>query len=192
VTHLVIVDRPIFHVGYVVQDIASAIEYWSQTFGAGPFFVLGRFEFDEVRALGQSAVFDHAVAFGQCGSIAVEFQQIAACEPAEAATKLVRDRASLNHVAFMSPDPAADSDRLERAGMPQFMYARRGPMELRFHDAPALGHAIEIHQESDQMKAFFAELARVSKDWDGEEALRMGPPPGLLTSPPAAAVKERT
>lgn len=39
--------------------------------------------------------------------------------------------------------------------------------EVAFHDIPLLGHAIEIHKQTDWIDGFFAGVAAAGHDWDG-------------------------
>jgi catechol 2,3-dioxygenase-like lactoylglutathione lyase family enzyme len=171
-------SRPISHVSYAVEDLSRAIDFWVSTFAAGPFYVLEHVAFEDVQHLDAPAVFDHSAAFGQWGDIAIELQQIFDVQPAALAAKLAGRPSRVNHVAFISPDVDADSRRLELAGMPKFMVAKLGPVEVTFHDAPSLGHPIEIHRESDHIHAFFGALARAARGWDGKDPMRLGPPGG--------------
>jgi catechol 2,3-dioxygenase-like lactoylglutathione lyase family enzyme len=169
--------RPISHVSYVVEDIERAVDFWVAMFGAGPFHVLERIEFDAIEHRGGPATLDHSAAFGQWGAIAVELQQVYDAQPAELAARVAGGAPRVNHIAYISPDVEADSRRLEQAGMPRFMFAKLGPVEVTFHDAPALGHAIELHRESDHIYGFFGAIAEAARGWDGSEPLRTGPPP---------------
>lgn len=170
-------SRPVSHVSWVVADLPRAVAFWAQTFGAGPFHVLERISFDALEHRGGPAVLDHTAAFGQWGSIAVELQQVFDVQPPALAERIAGGAPRVNHVAYVSPDVEGDSARLEAAGMPCFMHAKLGPVEVTFHDAPALGHAIELHRESDHIHAFFGAIARAADGWDGRDPLRLGPPP---------------
>jgi hypothetical protein len=172
-----VLPRPVSHVSYEVHDLGHAVDFWATTFGAGPFFVLEHVAFDEVRYLDEPAVLDHSAAFGQWGPVAVELQQIYDVQPGGLAAKVASRGPRVNHVAYISPDVAADSAQLEHEGMPRFLFAKLGPVEVTFHDAPMLGHAIEIHKESDHIHAFFDGIARAADGWDGRDLLRVGPPP---------------
>jgi catechol 2,3-dioxygenase-like lactoylglutathione lyase family enzyme len=170
-------DRPVSHISYAVADLPRAVEFWADTFGAGPFFVLEHVRFDEIECQGGPALLDHTAAFGQWGSIAVELQRVFEASPDPLAELVAVEPPRLNHVAYISPEVAVDSARLERAGMPKFMFGRIGEVEVTFHDATsALGHAIEIHRESDHIHGFFDALKTAAQDWRGEDPLRSGPP----------------
>jgi hypothetical protein len=43
------------------------------------------------------------------------------------------------------------------------------------HEAPLLGHAIEVHENTDAIRELFALLADAGDGWDGGEPLRSMP-----------------
>lgn len=148
--------------------------------GAGPFFLIDPISFDEVDSSGELAVFEHSAAFGQWGSVCIELQQIARVLPQRAADLLSPGLLPVvNHVAYVSDAPDADSAELSAAGHEMFLHAKFGGVEVWFHDARAvLGQAIEIHRYSAALEASFARIAAASRDWDGTELLRpMGDTP---------------
>jgi len=163
--------RPIHHIAYVVDDIPAAAWMWCKTFGAGPFLTVVRTagEPPEQDHDGAPARFRPVVAFGQWGAIAVELLRVEAAEPATLAAHFT---APFNHVAYVSPTPLEDSDRLAALGLPRFLHSRRGDVETLWHAIPQLGHAVEIHRATPQLEAFFGAVAAAAEGWDGSEPLR--------------------
>lgn len=78
----------------------------------------------------------------------------------------------ISHIGYVVDDAAAESARLEAAGMPRFLYLRQGPVQISLHDAPLLGHAIEVHENTDVINGLFALIAAGAEGWDGSEPLR--------------------
>ena len=155
-------DRPIHHVCYIVDDIPKAVHQWVATTGAGPFFHLGQHvEFEETQLDGEPCVFDHASAIGSWGPIFVELMQLHEVTPALAS------RVHRGHIAYVVDLPAAESERLEAAGMPKFLHLRQGPIQIAMHEAPLLGHAIEVHENTDAIRELFALFADAGDGWDG-------------------------
>lgn len=169
--------RPVDHIGYVVDDISAAVDRWAAA-GIGPFFVLPHVRFDALHRRGDPCLFDHTAAFARWGAIGVELQQLHAVEPAGLARDLRAGTGNgVNHVSYVSPEPEADSERLEAAGWPLALLCRSGPIEDRLHVAPFLGHLIEIHRASPQLAEFWAMVTRAADGWDGSEPLRVVAPP---------------
>lgn len=167
-----LLGRRVSHVGYIVEDIPTAVDRWGIV-GVGPFFVIENAVFDSVESYGKPGIFKHSGAFSWWGEFGLELHQIEDVQPADAAAKLgVGGGQAVNHVAIETPTAEEDSARLEELGMPMFLLAKVGPIEDRLHWAPFLGHAIEIHQQSEFLTDFWRKIAAAAKDWDGSEPLR--------------------
>jgi catechol 2,3-dioxygenase-like lactoylglutathione lyase family enzyme len=171
-------NRPIQHVCYIVDDIPKAVDLWVETTGAGPFFHLGEHvEFEETLLDGEPCVFDHASAIGKWGPIFLELMKLHEVTP-ELESRVDPGRAggsNIAHIAYIVDDLATEGERLEAAGMPKFLYLRQGPVQISLHDAPSLGHAIEVHENTDAINGLFALIAAGAEGWDGSEPLRALP-----------------
>jgi catechol 2,3-dioxygenase-like lactoylglutathione lyase family enzyme len=162
----------ITHIGYSVDDIASAAQWFASVLGAGPFLRLSPGEYEFLEHAGRPAVLEHRLAFGQWGAIAVELQHTTAAAPDAVARAVRSGDQGLNHVSYLAADLDAESRRLEDLGMPALLTARTGPVQLSFHEAPGLGHLIELQQRNDFMVDFFATVRAAGQDWDGSDVLR--------------------
>jgi hypothetical protein len=171
-------DRPIHHVCYIVDDIPKAVDQWVEATGAGPFFHLGEhIEFEETLLEGEPCVFDHASAIGKWGPIFLELIELHELTP-ELESRFYTGGAggsNIAHIAYIVDDPVAESERLEAAAMPKFLHLRQGPIQISLHDAPLLGHAIEVHENTDAINGLFALFAAGAEGWDGSEPLREMP-----------------
>ncbi|MCE0766877.1 VOC family protein [Pseudonocardia kujensis] len=167
---------PLSHVCFRVPDLRAAVDFWARAMHAGPFFLLENVEFDFMEYEGEPAIFEHSGAFGQWGDIAVELQQLHRVEPEGLRRRL---EVPMNHVSYIAEDGAAASAELEAAGMPLYMVHGSGPILARFHSVPTAEHSIEIHQSSDFLNGFFEGVERAARGWQGENPLRVGPPPGV-------------
>ncbi|MCW3016207.1 MAG: hypothetical protein JWO02_3299 [Solirubrobacterales bacterium] len=145
--------------------------------GAGPFFEIGAGGFDETRYLGEACVLTHTTMLGQWGPIAVELQQFHDVSPPELAAALRPAGSRVSHVGYTVPDAPGESARLTAAGMPLFLHARQGELEVRFHRAVPMGHAIEIFQAGEQVDGLFAFVAHAAREWDGRDPIRSLPSP---------------
>jgi hypothetical protein len=169
-----LVHRAVSHYGYTVASIPEAVRYWSSVFGAGPFLLIEKMQLDSVSHHGESCTFVHSAAFGQWGNLAIELMQIYECSPPSLAQRFFPGPMPLvNHVAFLSPEPEADSARLDEMGCRQFMHSRIGPVEARLHDAThTIGCAVEIHRQNDFIEGFFTHVRDIARGWDGRDPLR--------------------
>jgi len=171
-----IASRPITHIGYVVDDIESAVDWALRTFGAGPFFQVAHMQFDTCTYLGRPANYDHSSAFGQWGQIKIELTVVHSADPPQLAEMLGGPAPRLGHVGWLSDDLDADSSLLEAAGMPMFHTGSSGPVAAHWHDGRAqLGHHVEILRRSPQVEGFYELMRSSAEDWDGSDPLRSGP-----------------
>lgn len=168
-------NRVFSHYGYAVADLASAVEHWHSVLGAGPFFVVEDMRFDAITHHGRPCTLRHSAAFGQWQSVAIELMQIEECTPPSLAQHMIPGPMPvLNHVAYLSDDPEADSQSLHSMGAPLFLNARFGEVEVVVHDArDKIGCNVEIHRKSEFIESFFSMVREASVGWDGADPLRV-------------------
>ena len=58
---------------------------------------------------------------------------------------------------------------MQALGLPKFLFATFGPVEITFHDVPMFGHAIEVHKKCDFIVSFFETIADAADGWNGDE-----------------------
>jgi methylmalonyl-CoA/ethylmalonyl-CoA epimerase len=169
-----LLNRPVNHLGFAVAHIPEAVQYWSSALGAGPFVLIERMQFDSISHFGEPCTYVHSAAFGQWGAVAIELMQFYELAPPSLAQRIIPGAMPvLNHVAYLSPEPEADSTRLDALGLKLFLRAKFGEVEVSLHDARhAVGYAIEIHRQSAFIEGFFASLAELARGWDGTDPLR--------------------
>lgn len=182
-------NRPVNHIAFAVDDIADAVGHYSSVLGAGPFYLIDNITFDYVSDGERECAFEHSAAFGQCGPVVIELQQIHRLSP-PSLYYLLRPTSlpALNHVGYVSEDALAESDWLIDQGFPLVLVAGAGEMEVRFHDArKQLGYAIEVHRRCNFIDDFFELIKSASIDWDRSDPLRAYRMDGS-TEPPVSAV----
>jgi glyoxalase/bleomycin resistance protein/dioxygenase superfamily protein len=167
---------PIHHYGYAVSSLDDALEHWLSELGAGPFFRMDDVPFDSAESGGQPCVFEHSMALGKWGGMFVELQEIHNVQP-DSLAPLLRSGAepAVSHVAYACVDAEAQSARLEALGLPVFLTARVGPICARYHDAPSLGHGIEIHDKNNAFSGLYGMIDAASVGWDGTDRVRAFP-----------------
>ena len=131
------------HYAYVVESIEATVERLAEQLGAGPFFLVENVPLENITSRGEPAEFAHHSAFGYCGGGPIELMEI---------VRLV------HHVAWAVPPASVEDLRreLEDRGLPEYLSAQLGELDITFHDASAsLGHDIEIHVDSQGLRDFF-------------------------------------
>jgi hypothetical protein len=172
-----IIRHPIQHIGYIVEDVPTAVERWVAFFGAGPFFWLGKhIEFERTTHYGQSCVLDHSAAIGKWGNTFVELAQVHDISPPELEQAFVGTASGFNHpnhISYAVLDPESEGVRLEGLGLKRFWHASRGPLEISYYDGrETIGHAIEVHRLSDAFSGLFETIDAAGRNWNGEVPLR--------------------
>jgi catechol 2,3-dioxygenase-like lactoylglutathione lyase family enzyme len=170
------IDRPIHHIGYVVDDIPRAVDWAVSQLGAGPFFLAAHMPFDEVTYAGQPAAYDHSSAFGQWGAIRLELTEVHSASPPGLADMFGGPTPRIGHVAFLADDLDAETEALEAAGLPLFHTGRSGPIRAHWFDGRSVfGHHVEVLQRSDVLLGLYEMMRTSHEGWDGSDPLREGP-----------------
>jgi hypothetical protein len=166
---------PIHHLGYVVEDLEATAQRLVSELGAGPFFVVRDVSFEQVTSRGEAATFDHDSAFGQCGAVPIEVMQLKRLEPERVREGFSQSPPQLHHTAYVVPRErlAEAREDLERRGLPAFLHATLGDLDLTYHEAAGtIGHNVELHADSQGLRDFFAMIHGASVEWNGSDPLR--------------------
>jgi methylmalonyl-CoA/ethylmalonyl-CoA epimerase len=167
---------PVHHMGYAVNNMDEAISHWVAALGAGPFFRLDAVPYDSVESLGKPCVYEHGMALGKWGRMFVELLEIHKAQPESLALLLGSGREpALSHIAYACVDAEAQSARLESLGLPVFLTARVGPVSARLHNAPWMGHGIEILERNAGFSGLYGIIDAASVGWDGTDPVRAFP-----------------
>ena len=164
------------HYAYVVDDIEATVGLLVDQLGAGPFFLAEGVPLENVLSRGEPAEFVHNSAFGSCGSGVVELIQAFSLAPARVERGFSGPRPRVHHVAYaVPPTEVADvRSSLDERGLPQYLSAQLGEVDLTLHDASAtLGHDIEIHVDCEGLRGFFGMVRGGADGWDGSKPLRL-------------------
>ena len=163
------------HSAYVVQDIETTVSRLVDQLGAGPFFLIENVPLVNVLSRGEPAEFVHNSAFGYCGDGAIELIEAVSLAPERVEKGFSGPRPRIHHVAYAAPPTEVADLRssLEERGLPQYLSARLGEVDMTSHDASAvLGHDIEIHVDCEGLRDFFEMVSSGAEGWDGSEPLR--------------------
>ena len=163
------------HYAYVVEDIEATVNRLVGQLGAGPFFLIESVPLENLLSRGEPAEFVHNSAFGSCGGGAIELIEIISLAPERVEEGFSGPRPGVHHVAYAVPltEVAELRSSLDQRGLPQYLSAQLGEVDITLHDASAsLGHDIEVHVDSQGLRDFFEIIMAGAEDWDGSEPLR--------------------
>ncbi len=170
---------PVRQLGFVVPDLDAALNYWTQTLGVGPFFVLRRFAPEHFRYRGVPSPSPLlSVALGNSGEMQIELLQQHDQHPSAYRDFLAQGREGLQHLcAWLDPQEYdATLARLQAENVPVLQEGEVPGSGLRFAyfdtDAPG-GFLYEI---SDVIRPGSYELhqriAQAAASWDGSDPVR--------------------
>ncbi|WP_039824922.1 VOC family protein [Nocardia testacea] len=168
---------PLRQLGYVVNDIDSAMKHWVAVTGVGPFFYIDDQPLTGFRFRGQSASPRFSIALAQSGDTQIELIQQRNDEPSAFKEFTDRGLEGLQHVAYWT----TDFDRLRAAAR------ERGAIELQrgisgsgapderfvyFEEGPFPGTVVELSEVSGRKGALFRAVAAAAVGWDGDDPVR--------------------
>jgi methylmalonyl-CoA/ethylmalonyl-CoA epimerase len=166
---------PIHHLGYVAENLEATVQRLVSELGAGPFFVVRDVPLERVTSRGEPATFHHDSAFGQCGAMPIEVMQLERLEPGRVREGFSQPPPHLHHTAYLvARERLAEArEDLEQRGLPAFLQATMGDLDLSYHEAAhTIGHQVELHADSQGLRDFFAMIHDASVGWDGSDPLR--------------------
>ncbi|MCX6413774.1 MAG: VOC family protein [Actinobacteria bacterium] len=161
-------------IAFTVPDLEAACREWAERVGAGPFLIRQHMQVNANHD-GEPAIYDHSAAFGQWGPLMLELVELHECSPAPL-NDAFRHSApnAVNHYAYFVEDLAASSAALQEQGFPLMMeLVSSSGMQVHFLDGRStIGGLIEIYEGSEHIRAHYAKVAELARDWDGSDPVR--------------------
>ncbi len=173
---------PIRQLGYVVEDLDSAVAAWQEQLGLGPWTILRNIELD-CEFLGQASQPRISIALSYRGEQQIELIQQRNAAPSPYLKFVEQRRFGLHHTAFLSADIHGDVEALQECGLQLVCDIRMpGPGGGRYvyFASPIPGEQtfIELLEATALMKALFAKGIADALDWQGQGRpldLNLGP-----------------
>jgi hypothetical protein len=154
--------RGLHHLGYWVDDLATAMEDATRLLGVGPFTVLEHIDLGVFAFKGGPAVLDHSAAFTSWGPVLLELNEVHDVGPDELRDALGIRHGAVSHVAWTTSDLAAEGNHMEAAGCALLTTSVGGAVANWFSGGPLFEHAIEIHQPPQQVLTFWQSIVHAS------------------------------
>jgi hypothetical protein len=158
--------------GYVVPDIAEAMDHWSRVLGVGPFFYFERVPIEQFRYRGEPSPLQVSIALSNSGPLQIELIEQRNDAPSMYRDFLAREpRGGLQHIAYWTH--SFDTD-MERYLAIDFRVAQSGQIgadgRFVYLDSEAHpGTVIEVSEISGAKGRFFERIAEQAAQWDGRE-----------------------
>ncbi len=163
--------------GYVVNDIEAAMDYWSRTLGVGPWYYNPKVPIRNYQYEGSQYEPHNSVALANSGPIQVELIQTRNDVPSMYRDFLQAGRTGLQHVAYWTEDYDADLARLSAQGFRTVMSGEVGErgrfvyFDTEYHP----GTVIELSEVAGPKGKLFDLIRSESQGWDGQDPVRAFP-----------------
>ncbi len=162
----------IMQIAYVPADIDAALDYWTGTMGAGPFFWMAHVQMEKVRYRGAPSDIDFSMAIGYWGDMQIEL--IVQHNDAPSIYKSWRDegREGVHHMCIIVDDLAAARRSAEAGGgtVVQELSVPGGGGAIYIDTGGGPGTMIEMLCVPSY--AGFEMMRQAARDWDGNEPVR--------------------
>lgn len=163
--------------GYVVNDIDAAMEYWSSTLGVGPWYYNPKVPIENYQYRGECYEPHNSVALANSGFVQVELIQCRNDVPSMYRDFLQAGNTGLQHVAYWTENYDADLARLTSQGFRSVMSGEVGDrgrfvyFDTEYHP----GTVIELSEVAGPKGKLFDLIRSESQDWDGSNPVRAFP-----------------
>ncbi|TWD05757.1 glyoxalase/bleomycin resistance protein/dioxygenase superfamily protein [Sphingobium sp. AEW010] len=171
----------IVQTAFVVRDLAKAVQHWSATVGAGPFFRADLC----VRSIfrGRPATSDVSLAVGYHGDMMIELVQPRSGDRNIYAEYLDARGEGLHHLQLHTADPDAAAARYAAAGCGTVSRSESADFgcSLFVDTLDQLGYYLEFGAYPTAITDLVEEFRQTHAAWNGSRPMRAYPPPARKT-----------
>lgn len=163
--------------GYVVEDIEAAMDYWSSRLGVGPWYYNPKVPIENYLYRGERYEPHNSVALANSGFVQVELIQCRNDVPSMYRDFLRAGHTGLQHVAYWTEQYDADLERLLAQGLKPVMSGEVGErgrfvyFDTEYHP----GSVIELSEVAGPKGRLFDLIRSEAEHWDGSEPVRAFP-----------------
>lgn len=165
---------PVGQLAYLPSDFDAALEYWTQTMGVGPFYMMENVALGDCKYKGAptDAVFSIAIAYW--GDVQIEL-----IRPENGAPSIYTGEYAvtdcLHHICIFVSDIADARRAANEAGATVLVEGKVGEDGEVIYVDPGQGpgHVIELLQNMSGADGIFQMIKDAGTDWDGSEPLRI-------------------
>ena len=172
-------NRSLFQVAYLVNDIHASIQRWSDLHGAGPFVVTHHHKTDRFMYRETEQEADVSYAFGYLGDIMIQFITQHDDTPSIYRDMYVAGEEGFHHNAYLVHDFEAEYARLTAMGYTPACRLYADKVDAAYFDTRSVnGGFTEIHGDPPHILGAFAQWRRA------HELYRPGVDPVITERPP--------
>lgn len=164
----------IVQLAFMSRDFEAGLRFWSETMGAGPFFVIDRVRFAEARYRGAPAQLDLAVGIGYWGDLQIEFVHQHNDAPSIFQSWQKDGREGLHHVGILVGDIAMAERVCADAGASVLLEGAMSGERGRFFYAQMAESApyLEVIEPTGKLLKGFEYMREAARNWDGCDPIR--------------------
>jgi methylmalonyl-CoA/ethylmalonyl-CoA epimerase len=162
---------PVMQIAFVPVDFDAAIQYWTQTMGVGPFFLMENIALEDLRYRGQPSDCVFTLALAYWGDMQIELIRQENDAPS---IYKGAEGGALHHTCVLTDDIAKARATALAAGAEILVEAKVGAdgAVLYVDTGNGPGSIVEILQSASGGAGLFAMIKAASVGWDGSEPVR--------------------
>ena len=166
---------PPLQFAFVVEDLDSALQFWVQSMGVGPFFHIERASYRELRYRGQPTTPDYSVALAYWGETQIELIAQRCATPSIYREFLDEGRSGQLHHICVRTD---DMDRFQREapgrGLEELAHLTMAPSGrvAYFRSRLSRWPLTEVGEFPARILELFETVRQASIDWNGKDPVR--------------------
>jgi len=166
--------RAITQNGYVVRNIAVAMQHWIEVLGVGPWFYVERAPIEGFRYKGTASPVEVSIALANSGALQIELIQQRNDAPSMYRDFLLAGHEGLQHLAYWTRHFEADLARVLSMGYTIGQEGRVGhPGRFAYLQTEAHpGTIVELSDISGPKGRMFVRIADAARNWDGSDPIR--------------------
>lgn len=159
--------------GFVCEDLHAAVDFWTLSMGAGPFYELSHIVQTGTRYRGESSEVDLSAALGYFGDIQIELIQQHCDAPSIYREWIERNGTGVQHYAVLVDDFASAHAALTSAGGTAIQETEiPGSVQASYFEIPHQEPIVEILGLSPIFAAQWNRMKGEAVNWDGNRPLR--------------------
>ena len=163
-----------FQYAWHVPNMETAIDYWANILGVGPFFVseVDSASMEGFRYRGGTGRLEMKVAWAQGKEGQIELLEVTSKQPNVYHDLIAPDATGFHHIGIWSDDYFKDKELLEGEGYDLVMDLGTGMNICYFDTSAQNGAMLELIERNESIVGLFAMVAEAAEEWDGSRAAR--------------------